>query len=309
MPPLTETAAVQADLQTYFAKKLLKQAKYKTVLDQFGHKEKIPEASSKTIQFTQYADLALAINPLTEGIAPAGKALSATPITAVIDQLGDFVTLTDLAKLTPKHDTVQKALELLGTQAAKSYDRVINVVLAAGTAVRYAGGVASRATLVAGSKIVWSDIRKEVTRLRNSGAEEFADGNFVLVVDPSVEQDLMDDASFEKAAIAHTNQSGTNSEYYKGTIAKFAGVTVTRTNHLMTVPAGSGNALTGHVSFLFGTDAYGVTDLQTLQTYKEGPGGVTDPLRQKMTLGWKVGFKSVILNNNFMGRIESISAY
>jgi N4-gp56 family major capsid protein len=309
--PLTDTAALAGDLQTYFAKKLLKQAKFKTVLDQFGLVEPLPAASSKTIQFTQYADLAIVTNPLTEGVAPSGKALSNTPITATIDQLGDFVTLTDLAGLTPKHPTVQKALKLLGDQAAKSYDRAINIVVAAGTAVRYAtaGGATTRATLVAGSKIAWADVRKEVTRLRNSGAEEFDDGNFVLVVDPSVEQDLMDDDYFAKAAIAHANKSGKDSEFYKGTIAEFAGVTVVRSNHLMTVTAGSGGTLTGHISLLFGTDAYAITDLQKVKTYKQGPGGVTDPLEQIMTLGWKLGFKSAILNNNFMGRIESISAY
>lgn len=307
--PSTTTATIAADLQTYFASKLLKQAKFKTVLDQFGLVEPLPSASSKTIQFTQYADLDIAIDPLTEGVAPAGKALSNTPITATVDQLGDFTKITDLAGLTPKHPIVQKALKLLGDQAAKSYDRSINNVVAVGTAVRYAGGAASRAALVAGSKIVWADIRKEVTRLKNSGAEQFEDGKFVLVVDPSVEQDLMDDATFEKAAIAHANKSGTDSELYKGVIAQFAGVTVVSSNHLKTVPAGAGDALTGHISLLFATDAYAITDLQKVKTYKQGPGGVTDPLEQVMTLGWKLAFKAAILNNNFMSRIESISEY
>lgn len=308
---LTNTAALAADLQTYFASKLLKQAEFKTVLDQFGLVEPLPSASSKTIQFTQYADLAINTTPLVEGVPPGGSALSTTPITATVDQLGDFVTLTDLAGLTPKHPTVQKALKLLGDQAAKSYDRAINTVVIAGTAVRYAaaGGATTRATLVAGSKVAWADVRKEVARLRTIGAGVFEDGNFVMVVDASVEQDLMDDASFEKAAIAHATKSGTDSEYYKGTIAKFAGVTVVRSNNLMTVQAGAGNALTGHVSLLFGTDAYAITDLQKVKTYKQGPGGVSDPLEQIMTLGWKLAFKTAILNNNFMTRIESISAY
>jgi N4-gp56 family major capsid protein len=305
----TNTTAIQNDLQTYFAKKLLKQAKYKVVLNQFGHIEVLPSNSSKTIQFVQYADLNIVTDPLTEGVAPAGKKLSNTPITATIDQLGDYITLTDLAGLTPKHNTVQKALELLGTQASRSYDRAINDVVSAGSAVRYAGGKASRALLDTGDKLTWSDVRKEVTRLRNSGAEEFEDKNFVLVVDPSTEQDLMDDATFEKAAIAYANKAGHKSELFTGTIAVFAGVTVVRSNNLKTVTGGVGSNKTIRISLLFGTDAYAVTDLQKLETYKEGPGGISDPLRQKMTIGWKLGAKSCILNNNFMGRLESVSAY
>lgn len=322
--PNTTTTQIQ-DLQTYFAKKLLGHAKFQTVLDQFGHREDIPSASSKTIQFTQYADLSIVSSPLSEGVAPAGSQLSATPITASIDQLGDYVTLTDLVGLTPKHSTVQEALRILGTQAARSYDRAINTTVSAGTAVRYAGGAASRTALAATTnKLTWKDVRKEVTRLRNSGANEFSsvtvvdsdgnkkdvkgDDNFVLVVDPSVEQDLMDDQAFYQAAIQQANKEKAN-ELYTGTIARFAGVTVVRSNNLLTVSAGSGGTLTGHISLLFGMNAYAVTDLQKLKTYKQGPGGVTDPLEQIMTIGWKVGTKSCILNNNWMGRIESISDY
>ena len=321
----TNTVAVAADLQTYMAKKLLGHARFQTVLDQFGKREDIPAGNSKTIQFVQYADLAIVSNPLTEGVAPAGKKLQNQAITASVDQLGDFVTITDLAGLTPKHDIFQEALKLLGDQAAKSLDRAINDVLSAGTAVRYAGGAASRAALTSGSKITWSDVRKEVTRLRNSGASEFGsvtkrkeddgtkykvagDKNFVMVVDPSVEQDLMDDPVFEKAAIAQAAKEKAN-ELYTGTIARFAGVTVVRSNNIKTVPGGAGDALTVHQSFLFGEDAYANTDLQKLKTYKQGPGGVSDPLEQIMTLGWKSGAKSCILNNNWMGRIESVSAY
>ena len=56
-------------------------------------------------------------------------------------------------------------------------------------------------------------------------------------------------------------------------------------------------------------DAYANTDLQKLKTYKQGPGGVSDPLEQIMTLGWKAAAKACILNNNWMARIESGSAY
>src|SRR6476646_5202341 len=123
----TTTTLIAADLQTYFSRALLKQAKYKVVLDQFGYSENIPSASSKTISFTQYSDL----TPLTsanlngsEGTAPTDTALTATAITAVVDQAGAYVTLTDLAKLTPKHPVMQKTIELLGVQGARSYDNL-----------------------------------------------------------------------------------------------------------------------------------------------------------------------------------------
>jgi hypothetical protein len=52
-----------------------------------------------------------------------------------------------------------------------------------------------------------------------------------------------------------------------------------------------------------------MSTLQNLETYVEAPGGVSDPLHQRRTIGWKVAFKAVILNNNFMVRIETGSAF
>ena len=297
----TTSTTLAADLQTYFSKKLLSQADYKTVLDQFAYKERIPSNSSKTISFTQYADLAVATSPLTEGTAPTDTALSSSAITAVIDQLGAYVTLTDLAQLTPKHPVITKTTELLSDQAAKSYDRVINSVIVAGTSVIYPGAVASRVGIAASNYLTFAEVRKGVALLRNNGAKTFDDGNYILVVDASVEQDLMSDTNFANTVYRQTGKN----EMYKGAITSFAGVTVVRTNNIPTIAS----TATVHTSYLFGKDAFAVTDLQSLQMYKEGPGGVSDPLHQKMTLGWKVGFKAVILNNNFFCRLESASAY
>ena len=159
--------------------------------------------------------------------------------------------------------------------------------------------------------------------MRQSGAREFTevatrkestkeiemkagDGNFVLVVDPMVEQDLMKDEDFKQAAIHQANKDKAN-ELYTGTIARFSGVTVVRSNMIPTVK--NTGKVDIHTSLLFGMDAYANTDLQKLKTYKQGPGGVSDPLEQIMTLGWKAAAKACILNNNWMARIESGSAY
>lgn len=319
----TKTSDLAADLQTYMTSETLKRAKYQTVLDQFGKREDIPEGNSKTIQFTQYAELAIVVDPLTEGVAPAGSKLAASAITATVDQLGDFLTITDLAGLTPKHRKMQEKYRILGTQAARSLDRLIFSAVSAGTAVRYANSKAGRDNIVAGDKLTWADIRKEVTRLRKSGAYEFTevakrkedtgeietkagDGNFVLIVDPSVEQDLMDDTDFKAAVTQQANKEKGN-ELYTGVIARFAGVTVLRSNNIPTIA--NAGSVPVHISLLFGMDAYANTDLQKLKVYKQGPGGVSDPLEQIMTLGWKAAAKSCILNNNWMGRLESGSNY
>ena len=57
-----------------------------------------------------------------------------------------------------------------------------------------------------------------------------------------------------------------------------------------------------------GLQAYGVTELDSMQArtiiHPRGSGGHTDPLEQYSTVGWKAALAAVILNQNFMVRLE-----
>lgn len=93
---------VAADLQTYFAAKLLEVAEFNTILDQFGEKTPIPSNSSKTIQFVReerFADVATPVQ-LTEGIPPDAVGLTLNQFDAVAEQYGFLTRISDLAELT-----------------------------------------------------------------------------------------------------------------------------------------------------------------------------------------------------------------
>ncbi len=77
--------------------------------------------------------------------------------------------------------------------------------------------------------------------------------------------------------------------------------------------AGSDIPATGvvvHQSWVFGKEAFAVIDLQKLQSFvTPNQASDSDPLVQRRKAGWKLMFKAVICNNNFMKRIESASAF
>lgn len=296
----TTTTTVAADLQTYFSKRLLDVASKDTVLTESGYKENIPSNSSKTISFTQYSRLAIPGSVLSEGTTPVDTALNPAAITATIDQWGAFVTLTDLAELTVKHPIVEEATMLLGEQAAETVETTVNSVLVAGTSVQYAGAVANRTSLGAGNVTTATEFRKLVKTLRLAGARPFDDGYFHMFVDPSVEMDILADAEMR----AVTQYQPKQAEEGK-VLGAWYGIKVYRSNIIPTISS----TVTVHTSYVCGRNAYAVTKLQNLNTYVEGPGGNADPLHQRRTIGWKTGFKSVILNNNFMVRLESASNY
>ena len=295
------TVTLAPDLQTYFSKRLLDINSKDQVLQTAAYKENIPSNSSKTISFTQYSRLAVPGAVLTEGTTPSDTTVSNSAVTAVVDQWGAFVTLTDIAELTVKHPVVGQMEMLLGEQANETIETQINTVLVAGTTVQYAGGAANRAALAVGNVMTTTEIRKALKTLRVNGARPI-DGSFILFVDPSVEMDLMADSDF-KAAIQY--DSARKDLYQGSVIGKWMGVEVRRSNVIPTIAS----TTTVHTSYLCGRNAYAMTTLQNLETYVEAPGGNADPLHQRRTIGWKVGFKAAILNNSFYVRIESGSSY
>ena len=294
-----------ADLQTYFSKRLLDINAKDQVLQTAAYKENIPSNSSKTISFTQYSCLAVPGAVLTEGTTPTDTTVSNSAVTAVVDQWGAFVTLTDIAELTVKHPVVGELEMLLGEQANETIETQINTVLVAGTTVQYGGAAVARAGLAVTDVLTTTVLQKALKTLRVNGARPVANGNFVLFVDPSVEQDLLADTTFKTAAqFGSTAKTG---ESYEGgaVLGTWFGIEIRRSNVIPTIAS----TTTVHTSYLVGRNAYAMTTLQNLETYVEAPGGVSDPLHQRRTIGWKVAFKSVILNQNFMVRIETGSAF
>jgi len=65
-------------------------------------------------------------------------------------------------------------------------------------------------------------------------------------------------------------------------------------------------------SLIFATNAFGIIPLRgaamTNHLKARGTGGTSDPLDQVGTTGWKAKTTQVILNDNFMHRIESAAS-
>ena len=81
-----------------------------------------------------------------------------------------------------------------------------------------------------------------------------------------------------------------------------------------TIYGGSGAAdgVPVYSTLIIGANAYGVIDLANggIQniTKQLGSGGTADPLDQRATTGWKAAHAAVILSQEAMVRIESVSS-
>jgi N4-gp56 family major capsid protein len=433
-----------ADIEAYIADETLPLTRKQLVVYQFGDPLELPKGRGTTYTATRYLRIPLPFAPLSEGVPPIGETMSIQQVTAVAQQWGDKVTITDVAELTIKHPLFKKATELVGLQVAETLERNTFNTLMSGTQVNYVNSRGARASLVTGDVLNPTEVTRAYAMMYNLGAPRYngdemtdtklkADAggakassnprtmpHYVSVMHPFVAADLRQDSKvsqawsysdinrlynfeagewngirfcesnvvpsftgvtglttgaattgafatatypiqvtasdtqnqFESRIYIATTQAvvgpsgsvtialpalagftfsvytgvggtttlsnlglslqGPQSGPLVGQATQLAGgqtVTITGIGVAQTPPAAPANGLTVYPTFIFGRGAYGQVVLDNVKfTYlKDADKG--DPLNQLRIVGWKCFYGTLIENQQFFMRIESLSAF
>ena len=304
----TTSSGMTAEMKTFYSKYLIENAKPALVYDQFGQKHNIPKNGGKTIEFRKYSPLPKATTPLTEGVTPAGKALTVSTVTATVKQYGDFVPLTDMLLLTAIDNNLVQALDLLGAQAGATLDTVTREILMGGTSVQYAEGqVTSRATLTAEHKLTVKAVRLAARFLKKQNAPKI-DGGYVAIIHPDIAYDIQDDPDWKE-----WNKYTTSDKMFQGEIGKIANVRFVETTEAKIFAKAGASNQDVYATLVLGANAYGTTKIEGggLETIVKqlGSGGTEDPLNQRGTAGWKATKTAVRLVEQFMVRVETGSSF
>lgn len=304
----TTSSGMTAEMKTFYSKYLIENAKPALVYDQFGQKHNIPKNGGKTIEFRKYSPLPKATTPLTEGVTPAGKALTVSTVTATVKQYGDFVPLTDMLLLTAIDNNLVQALDLLGAQAGATLDTVTREILMGGTSVQYAEGqVTSRATLTAEHKLTVKAVRLAARFLKKQNAPKI-DGGYVAIIHPDIAYDIQDDPDWKE-----WNKYTTSDKMFQGEIGKIANIRFVETTEAKIFAKAGASNQDVYATLVLGANAYGTTNIEGggLETIVKqlGSGGTEDPLNQRGTAGWKATKTAVRLVEQFMVRVETGSSF
>ena len=289
----TTSSGMTAEMKTFYSKYLI---------------ENIPKNGGKTIEFRKYSPLPKATTPLTEGVTPAGKALTVSTVTATVKQYGDFVPLTDMLLLTAIDNNLVQALDLLGAQAGATLDTVTREILMGGTSVQYAEGqVTSRATLTAEHKLTVKAVRLAARFLKKQNAPKI-DGGYVAIIHPDIAYDIQDDPDWKE-----WNKYTTSDKMFQGEIGKIANVRFVETTEAKIFAKAGASNQDVYATLVLGANAYGTTNIEGggLETIVKqlGSGGTEDPLNQRGTAGWKATKTAVRLVEQFMVRVETGSSF
>lgn len=316
---VTTDSKLSAENKTFYDRALVEKAGPNLIHGQFGQKRPIPKNGGKRIQFRRYASLPKALKPLTEGVTPEGRKLSATAVEAEVNQYGDFVCLSDVLDLTAIDNNVLEATKAVGRQAGLTLDTITRNVLQSGTNVFYcpkvgANGVQTPVTDRSGldkTCTLTVDVVKKVAAMLKAANAPKIDGDYVCILHPYVAYDIMSDPRWEEM-----HKYTTPENMYQGEIGRIAGVRFVETSEAAVYKGTENSCPTGLAVFgclFIAQGAYGVTEVTGggLQTIIKqlGSAGTADPLDQRSTVGWKALQTAEILMEPYMVRVECCSAF
>ncbi len=303
---VTTDSGLSVEMKTFYDMTLIDEAQPNLVHDQFGQKRPIPANGGKKIEFRKFASLPKATTPLTEGVTPDGKKLTAEKIEAEVSQYGDYITQSDVLELTSIDNTIVEATKVLGNQAGRTLDTITRNILQSGTNVYYCPKsdgtvVDSRSGLDATCKLTVDVVKRVVTILKRNNAPRI-NGDYVAIIHPDVSYDLMSDSAW-----IESHKYATPENIYEGEIGKIAGVRFVETSEAKIFDGGVYGCL------FLADGAYGVTEitgggLQTIVKQK-GSAGTADPLDQRSSVGWKAMKTAEILIDAYMVRVECKSEF
>lgn len=287
----------------YYRKKLLTIFDEELQLYKLGVKTPLPQGNGKVVKWNKFSKLSAKTTALVEGTPPTDTALTSSVISTTVYQYGDYIKLTDFLEMTSIQDVAAAASERLGKSAALSIDTIIRDVLDAALPNQFASGGAALTDVGSDEVLTSKELLKARTTLRTALVGPHSNDEYVLVVSPAGEADLMNDTADGSWLDMQKYIDPASKRPINGSIGKIFGVRILRSDNLSSTTTGTKSSQLVYSNLFFGEECYGVVDLggKNIQTFTKpaGSAGTLDPLNQVGSIGWKApGFAAKYLGGS-----------
>lgn len=312
----TTTTLLTPELKQTYDKKLLSVAEVQTVFQKYGTKKGIPARGGKSIEFRRFERFSLPTGSfiLTEGTAPAETNATVNYVAATISQYGQYSRVTDVLNFQSFDPLIAEYTEKYGLAMGEGLDIICREEFTNASTVQYAddktavatGGGSS--TVGSGNYLDAAELNEMKRTLARNGARPI-NGRFICFIHQDNTKDLYEDPDIVDAIQLAAPRSD-NNPMFTGVLGDWMGIRFVETNNLRVRSSYGLSGADIYEVIMVADEAYGVIDLSSMgaRVIVQKPGGVTDPLEQYSTIGWKAAFACKILNNNFMGKILCASS-
>lgn len=310
----TTVTVSQAIKNRYYDKLFLRIAESKLVHKQLGQVNRQIEQGeggfgTGVVYWTKWTNLALVTAGQGEGVPTTAQSMTASNVTGTTAQYDAAVSVSDLLAYTSFGDVMKEAVSRLAYNAGLSIDTVIRNIISTGGTGLATGGVTAAAWTSIPSTATFSiaDVRRSVRTLQRNDTLQLPDGNWVAVIHPDVLYDLQADTTTGGWIDSNKYTEPNSDALLNGEVGKLMGVRFLETSNGYVRGTGVTTSGSVYVTSIFGTDGFGVTDLQNLETFVKGfeSGGTADPTNKVATAGWKTTFGAAVLNSSFFTNVHS----
>jgi len=304
----TTTTVSQAIKSRYYDQLFLRVAESKLVFKQLGQTNRKIEKGAGgygtgVVYWTRWSNLPIVTAGQGEGVPTTAISMTATNVTGSTAQYDAAVSISDLLAYTSFGDVMKSAVERLAYNAGLSIDTIIrNIVSTAGT-LQAATGVAGAAWTsipVTGTMTI-TEVRRANRTLQRNDAMQLPDGSWAAVIHPDSLYDLQADTTTGGWIDANKYTDPNSNKLMTSEAGKLMGTRFLVSSNGYVRNTGVTSSSSIYVTSFFGQDAFGVTELQNLQTFVKGfsSGGTGDPTEKIATAGWKTTFGAAPLNTAF----------
>lgn len=292
--PYTDTSALANLVQTAYDRQvrfeLRSQPMFRMVADTKPAQQSMPGDS---VVFNVHQDLDITTTPLDEITDPTGVSLKNTrTVTVELKEYGNFTTVTDLLKQFAFDGSLDaNAVNRIANNLADTVDALVLSVLDSGdNNLVVEDEVAGTYTVVAQDDLATAAIDGTITaqsvsivvaKLRAASVVPFEGNNYIAFIHPEVAADFRGDTN--PGAWVYPSQYVDTDNIYAAEIGTYAGVRFIETSRAPKVSDGSGGYI--YTTFIVGKEALAEVVANEFGIVLDGT--VVDPLKRKMTLGWK----------------------
>ncbi len=306
------------EIRQAYNRKLLERFRTKLTFNRFGDQQGIPKNNGVNLSWrrmevirpvavassTWPADATYTVGAgavLTEGTFHTPTVIASwAEITATVRQYGQAAYISEWNDATAIDPQIPNYVENFGEAMGELAELITRDVLVAATTIQYANGRASASAVISGDFLNLQELRKAKRTLKRANADPVEDGKYVVLAHPDTVYDLEGDSNITNIWInggAGAKQGQIFDVTFKDLPLGFrlyesSIVPVTRAS-------GYGDI---YNTWVIGRQYFGTVKIDAIQSkvivHAPGTSGVSDPLDQVATIGYKLNWAAVILDQN-----------
>lgn len=309
---------------TQFDKRLLMRYRAETIFNRFGLQRGIPRHGGKSINFRKFENIYSAGNAgadaagsaptaLTEGTFGAEIQATVTQVAATVSQYGQYLKYSDVLDAQGLDNYVAEQTDNFSEAMRDALDLLTRDVIVAGTNVQFASTAGSRAQVGSGMYLTLAELREAKRTLKNADVGPTEDGKYVVITNPNSIYDLEGDTNITNIW-QHAGERGLSANQlfdvtFKDLPLGFRLYETTNTRVFVNAGLSTADVV---ATMVLGEEAYGVIKWDALParviSHRPGTSGISDPLDQIGTLGWKASHAAIRLQEEAMVRVEHVTS-